>query len=163
MASGKDNKLTGQIGEYLVTAELGRRGIIATPFSGNMPDFDIVAYAEQKTTHLQVKTIRKGDLQLNNIRKFLNIEVETEGQKIKGKNINLDRKLIYVCVFLGEKIGEDEFFIFSQGWLQDHIYKTYLVRKPPLKIKSFHYAMRKNMMLKHKDNWKLIEKRLSIK
>ena len=38
-------RLAGQIGEHLVVAELGRREIIATPFAGNVPDIDILAYA----------------------------------------------------------------------------------------------------------------------
>ena len=50
-------KLTGQIGEHLVVAELGRRMIIATPFSGNVPDIDVIAYANKKSTHIQVKAI----------------------------------------------------------------------------------------------------------
>jgi hypothetical protein len=29
-------QLAGQIGEHLVVAELGRRGVVATPFSGNV-------------------------------------------------------------------------------------------------------------------------------
>ncbi|MDA0999422.1 MAG: hypothetical protein O2807_02735 [bacterium] len=161
MTSGRDNKLTGQVGEHLVTAELGRLGIIATPFSGNVPDIDIVAYANKKTTHIQVKTIKKGDLHLN-VKKFLNIDIEEKGQKITGKNNDIDRKLIYVCVFLGERLGEDEFYIFTQGWLQDYIYKTYLGRKPPLNIESFHYAMRKKMILGHHNKWHLIEKNLEI-
>ena len=33
MATGRSNKLVGQVGEFLVCAELGRRGMIATPFS----------------------------------------------------------------------------------------------------------------------------------
>ena len=45
MATGLSSKLAGQIGEHLVTAELGRQGIIATPFSGNVSDIDILAYA----------------------------------------------------------------------------------------------------------------------
>ena len=40
----------------MVVAELGRRGIVATAFAGNVPDIDIVAYADGATTHLQVKT-----------------------------------------------------------------------------------------------------------
>lgn len=35
-------KLAGQIGESVVVAELGRRGIIATAFAGNVPDIDVV-------------------------------------------------------------------------------------------------------------------------
>lgn len=36
---GLRNKLAGQVGEYLVCAEFGRRGLIATSFTGNVPDF----------------------------------------------------------------------------------------------------------------------------
>ena len=48
MATGLSAKLTGQIGEHLVVAELGRRAIIATPFSGNVPDIDVLRLREQK-------------------------------------------------------------------------------------------------------------------
>jgi len=53
MATGLNSKLTGQIGGHLVTAELGRRGIIATPFSGNVPEIDILAHANGITGHIQ--------------------------------------------------------------------------------------------------------------
>jgi len=42
MSSGRSNKLTAQIGEYLVCAELGKRTLIATPFAGNVPTFDVL-------------------------------------------------------------------------------------------------------------------------
>ena len=37
MAEGRKIQLTKQIGEYLVCAELGRRGFISTTFTGNVP------------------------------------------------------------------------------------------------------------------------------
>jgi hypothetical protein len=37
MATGHSNKIVGQTGEYLVAAELGRRGLVATTFTGNVP------------------------------------------------------------------------------------------------------------------------------
>jgi hypothetical protein len=43
VATGRDVQLTRQIGEYLVCAELGRRGWIATTFTGSVPGFDILA------------------------------------------------------------------------------------------------------------------------
>jgi hypothetical protein len=46
VASGRSSKLTGQVGEFLVCAELGRRGILATPFAGNVPEFDVIAVGE---------------------------------------------------------------------------------------------------------------------
>jgi Holliday junction resolvase-like predicted endonuclease len=59
MATGRQMKLVGQKGEYLVAAELGRRGLIATTFTGNVPDYDIIVSTEQgKHISVQVKTIR---------------------------------------------------------------------------------------------------------
>jgi len=46
MATGRSNKLVGQTGEYLVAAELLRRGLIATTFTGNVPHYDIIASDE---------------------------------------------------------------------------------------------------------------------
>ncbi len=43
MATGRDIQLTRQIGEYLAAAELGRRGWVATTFTGSLPGFDILA------------------------------------------------------------------------------------------------------------------------
>jgi len=47
MATGRSNYLTKQTGEYLVAAELSRRGFIATTFTGNVPHYDIVAVDER--------------------------------------------------------------------------------------------------------------------
>ena len=59
MSKGLNNRLAGQVGEYLVCAELGRRGLIATSFTGNVPEFDlIVADGSLKTLPVQVKTSR---------------------------------------------------------------------------------------------------------
>src|SRR3989338_5895726 len=166
MATGLSNQLTRQVGEHLVTAELGRRGIIGTPFSGNVPDADILAYANRKTTHIQVKTARTGKVFLD-VRKYLDIEITKEGQEVKGKKREVDRKLIIVCLFLDEvaekdDARKDEFYIFRQGWLQDHLLKTYPGRKPPLNINSFHYALQKQDVKKHIINWDLIKKELGI-
>lgn len=43
MATGRDNQRTKQVGEYLVAAEVCRRGFIATTFTGNVPHYDIIA------------------------------------------------------------------------------------------------------------------------
>lgn len=58
-SKGLKNKLAGQIGEYLVCAELARRDLIATPFAGNVPTFDVLATDELcRTVPIQVKTTR---------------------------------------------------------------------------------------------------------
>jgi hypothetical protein len=43
MARGRSNQLTKQVGEYLVACELARRGLLVATFSGNVPDFDLIA------------------------------------------------------------------------------------------------------------------------
>jgi hypothetical protein len=44
MSRGRRNKLVGQV------AELGRRGLIATGFAGNVPTFDVIAADEMCRT-----------------------------------------------------------------------------------------------------------------
>jgi hypothetical protein len=159
MATGKGNKLTGQIGEHLVTAELGRRGIIATPFSGNVPDIDILAYANGKTAHIQVKAITKGDWQFN-IAKFLDVEIveDSQEQKVIGKNKELDPEIICVFVALGNKLGEDEFYIFKWGDLQKYAENDFKPRKHPQNFKSLHWAISKKAVSEYLDEkWDLIE------
>ncbi|NQU08517.1 MAG: hypothetical protein HQ583_08145 [Candidatus Abyssubacteria bacterium] len=161
MATGLSTKLTGQIGEHLVTAELGRRRIIATPFAGNVPDIDILAHANGVTGHIQVKAINKNSWQFD-IRKFLDVVLSEKGQKVRGPNLKLDRQLICVFVSLGEKLGQAKFYIFKQGWLQDYFLSTYKGRKPPHNIKSFHCAVWLRDMQKHLDKWNLITKKFKL-
>ena len=54
--------MSGQIGENLVVAELGRRGIIATAFAGNVPEIDILAYKDKRSIPIQVKALKVGSL-----------------------------------------------------------------------------------------------------
>ena len=73
MATGIGTQLTRQIGEHLVTAELGRRGILASPFAGNVPAIDILAWANGISAGIQVKAINQDSWQFN-IRSFLEIK-----------------------------------------------------------------------------------------
>jgi hypothetical protein len=54
MATGRDNKLVGALGEYLVAAERCRRGLIATTFTGNVPFYDVIA-SDEKGRHVSVQ------------------------------------------------------------------------------------------------------------
>jgi len=51
---GLSNKLAGQVGEYLVCDKLGRRGLIATYFTGNMPEFDLIV-ADSSLKHFLLR------------------------------------------------------------------------------------------------------------
>ena len=117
-------QLAGQIGEHLVVAELGRRGIVATPFSGNVPDIDILAYMNGKSVPIQVKAHRKGDISVD-AKRYLNIQFDGEIQTVTGKSKSIDRNLIFILVSIGEKAGTDRFFIYKQGFLQDLIYENH--------------------------------------
>ena len=161
MATGLSSKLTGQIGEHLVTAELGRRGIIATPFSGNVPDIDILAHANGVTGHIQVKAINKDSWQFD-VRKFLDVVFTEKGQTVRGANSELDRKIICVFVALGEELGQDKFYILKQGWLQDYFAEKYKGRKPPHNINSFHCAIWERDMGMHLEKWQLITNKFKV-
>jgi len=161
MAKGLSSKLTGQIGEHLVTAELGRRGIIATPFSGNVPDIDILAHANGVTGHIQVKAINKDSWQFD-IRRFLDVDLVKTGQVVRGINRLLDRKIICIYVSLGGELGDDTFYIFKQGWLQDYFHRRYKGRKPPKNINSFHCAIWEREMGQHLGKWQIITSKFKV-
>jgi hypothetical protein len=161
MASGRKNQLTKQIGEYLVAAELCRRGFIATTFTGNVPDFDIIATNEAfETIPIQVKTIRQGAWQLD-AKKLLNITIENGVQRIIDK-LNLPN-LNMVCIFV--KIisqGNDEFYIFRLVDLQEVIFEVHsqVLEKHggrrPKNENSTHIAVNPNLLERFKNNWDLI-------
>ncbi|WP_157205427.1 hypothetical protein [Methylomonas koyamae] len=155
MATGLSTKLTGQIGEHLVTAELGRLGIIATPFSGNVPDIDILAFANGLAGHIQVKAINKLSWQFD-IRKFLDVNIINGEQTVNGINKQLDRNIICVFVSLGDKLGSDKFYVFKWGWLQDYFSATFIPRKPPKNINSFHCAIWEKSLESHLGNWNIV-------
>ena len=74
MATGRSNKLVGQTGEYLIAAELSRRGLIATTFTGNVPHYDIIASDEiGRHVSIQVKASRGSSWQFGNITKYCDI------------------------------------------------------------------------------------------
>ena len=100
MATGLSNKLTGQIGEFLACAELGKRGYIATSFTGNVPEFDLIITNEKlKTIPIQIKTSRsdnwptKADLWIDiTIDDDRKIQIDNGDRKIDNPN------LIYIYV-----------------------------------------------------------------
>jgi len=103
MKKGRNNKLAGQIGEFLVCAELGKRGYIATSFAGNVPEFDlIVADDNLKTVPIQVKSSR-GDNWPTKADLWVDIEIDNENEKQidHGNSTISNPNLIYVCVAIG--------------------------------------------------------------
>lgn len=164
MARSFKTQLAGQIGESIVVAELGRRGIIATAFAGNVPDIDLLAYKDEKTLALQVKAWRTGTVSVNASR-YLRITIEDEIQTVDGLEEQLDPKMILVFVFIGEQLGLDRFFILEQSVLQNIIRKHYeanLLRhngRRPRNPATTHNSVSLEELLPYEGNWQLIERR----
>ena len=134
--------LTRQIGEHLVVAEFGRHGIVATPFAGNMPDYDIVALTPSgKTIYVQVKAMNSGDWQLSSSH-FLIIEYDREKnhQTSTGPRPSPVSPLFYVLVkIIGS--GKDEFYVLAYSEVQKIVREHYT---SPSR-KSTHFALRQKI------------------
>lgn len=162
MKRGLSNQLTKQIGEYLVAAELARRGFLATPFSGNVPDFDLVVVDEHlRSFPIQVKAFT-GSFQIADSREFLVIDQQLEQQKVRGLKELPFPTLIYVLV---QVIGtaKDEFYILTKKELQAevaHSYEAYLARhggQRPKNSSSYHMALSPQNLNPYKNRWKIME------
>lgn len=117
MASGRSTQLAGQLGEYLVAAQLCRLNLVAATFSGNVQHFDILASDANGRAHtVQVKTIRGRDWQLN-AAKFLDIDlVDGNRQIVRGRLKEPIPGLMCVFVRLGEDYRADEYYVLT--WLE---------------------------------------------
>lgn len=163
MATGRNTQLTKQVGEYLVSAELCRRGLISTTFTGNVPFFDIIAINERlQAIPIQVKTITKGSWQFD-ARKFLKISITSGNgiQTVEGKTKLENRDLIYVFVRLKGQ-NQDEFYICKNKALQQIIHRKYTQwlskkgGKRPKNPNSTHCAVSPEDLKNYKDRWELI-------
>lgn len=167
MASGLSNKLTGQIGEYLACAQLGKLGYIATSFTGNVPEFDIIVTDNKlRTIPIQIKTTRgkswptKADL-------WIDIEIdEAKKMQIDKGNKNIDNpKLIYLCIALAEIDSQekDRYFILRKKDLQAicaHNYRTWMAKhnwKRPKNYKSLDNRYLIDDLKKYENKWENIK------
>lgn len=162
MATGRSNQLIKQLGEYLVACELARRGFVVATFSGNIPDFDLIATDFKGVSYpIQVKTVRGGGWQFS-LTKFADISFDGPKQIIGNKKSLPIPQLLCVFVRAGENYGEDQFFVLEWSRVQDIVianHKRWLnahggVR--PRKPDSLHCAIVERDLHDYKDNWALI-------
>lgn len=140
MATGRSNQLTRQIGEHLVVAELGRMGIIASPFAGNVPQFDLLASTpDGKAFPIQVKAINGPSWQFNAFA-FLRLDIKGDRQTVLGLRRDLDRSIVCVLVLLVSP-GRDVFYTLTTGELQRLIRRNYKGGRRPKNPKSTHCAL----------------------
>lgn len=140
MATGRSTQLTRQIGEHLVAAELGRMDIIATPFAGNVPHFDLLASTQGGHAFpVQVKAINGPSWQFN-AASFLRIDIEGDVQTVRGPRKDLDRTIVCVLVLL-KAAGEDTFYTLTLSDLQALLLEHYKGGRRPKNPQSTHCAL----------------------
>ena len=124
MATALSNQITKQIGECLVAAELGRIGLVAATFSGNIPEYDIIATdSDFRSVPVQVKATNGNSWQFNDMRRFVAIQLDGE-KPIVGQPVALPDSI--VCVMLAlSRYGEDRFYVLSLTALQALLIKHY--------------------------------------
>jgi hypothetical protein len=165
MSSGRSNKLTAQIGEYLVCAELGKHNLIATPFAGNVPAFDVLATDEFcHTVPIQVNTTRSEKWPAD-ARHWINIQYD-ESTKIQtnlGRQEITNPNLIYVFVAIAlDDKSKDRFFILKKLQLQEIVLKQYCDYmdkhgwKRPRNPESYDCRFSIPEVQDYENNWKLI-------
>lgn len=166
MATGRSNKLVGQTGEYLIAAELSRRGLIATTFTGNVPHYDIIASDEAgRHVSIQVKASRGPSWQFGNIMQYCDITFDGERQVVGDPKPCPVLRLIVTFVKIADD-GRDHFYILPWERLRDLLidhHKTFLATHNgirPKKWDSLHCAIEEKTLHPYEDKWETIEKNL---
>lgn len=134
MATGVGNKLTGQIGEHLVSAILGSRGYYASPYSGNVPGFDITAVHSETLNSfpIQVKTSTTGALVQSTIDKWCEHSVDEQMYQTLGKLKDLQHPdMIWIMVRVSPDVllSSARFFLCTEREIQRrivHRYRTFM-------------------------------------
>ena len=164
MATGRSNKLVGQTGEYLVTAELSRRGLIATTFTGNVPHYDIIASNEDgKHVSVQVKASRGSSWQFGDITRFCQISFKGKHQVVGQLKRCPVQRLVVIFVTIDPR-GADQYYILTWRMLRVLIvkgHKSYLGRHNDMRPKtwdSLHCATTEETLKPYKDKWAVVER-----
>jgi hypothetical protein len=171
MSRGRQNQLTGQIAEHLVVAELGRLGLVATGFSGNIPTFDVLTVDENcRVVPIQVKA-STGDSWRSDARTWMDIDVEagTLRQEFRGPSTLATPDLIYACVAIAPNGADrrDRFFVLTMEELQRvciDAYSNWMVPKDwkrPRNPDSFDCRFDISGLTPFEGNWDLIRNRLT--
>lgn len=163
MASGRSNKLVGQTGEYLVAAELSRRGYIATTFTGNVPDYDIIASSVTgKHVSVQVKASSGSSWHFGDVSKYCQITFKGKRQVVGHPKKCPVLRLVVVFVAL-HPMGDDRFYILTWVTLRNLLikhHKAYLARhggQRPKQWASLHCGMTEEELSPHRDQWPVIK------
>ena len=88
MTTGRSTQRTRQVGEHLLAADLGRMGIIATPFAEIVPGFDLfVANEAGRAVAVQVKAMNGPSWQFG-ATEFLVLQHVNSATCIQGHHVH---------------------------------------------------------------------------
>jgi hypothetical protein len=166
MQKGRSNLLVGQTGEYLVAAELARRGLIATTFTGNVPHYDIIASDESgRHVSVQVKASRRGSWMVGDIRNYCEISFEGKRQVVGARKACPVARLVVVMVRVDES-RDDRFYVCRwekwRDFIVDH-HEAYLARHGGIRPKrwdSLHVGISEDLVGSCRDQWEVVEESL---
>jgi hypothetical protein len=166
MATGRSNYLTKQAGEYLVAAELSRRGYIATTFTGNLPYYDIIA-VDDCGGHavVQVKAIAGASWQFK-ATDFADIVMEGRKQVVRceRKEPYPDLVCVLVQVAPADSGTPDRFFVLPWRDLCKVIvdgHTKYLAKHGgirPRKPESMHTQLHPAQIEAWEGKWEILKK-----
>jgi Holliday junction resolvase-like predicted endonuclease len=166
MATGRSNKLVGQTGEYLVAAELSRRGLIATTFTGNVPHYDIIASDETgRHVSVQVKASRGTSWQFGSITQYCEVSFKGKQQIVGDAKACPVNRLIVIFVKI-ENDRNDRFYILRWEELCKLLvdgHREFLARHNgirPQRWDSLHCAISEKTLHPYRNKWEIIGKNL---
>lgn len=167
MTTGKRNKLTRQIGEHLVSAVLGTMGYYASPYSGNVPGFDITAVNAEslRSFPIQVKASNGGALVHSCITKWVEHRVDKDNIQHFGELLELSNPdMIWILVSIADNdITTARYFVCREEQIQKVIVEAYIRfmekhnYRRPRGGDSTHSAITIQDMADFEDNWGALE------
>ena len=168
----RSTQATGRAGEHYVAAELNRREVYASPFSGNVPDIDIVATSVdgERMALIQVKTKRpKSNWQVMLNKGWSEIlpygcpEDGSCGDECTPKlGVPITGKENHYWVFVSlQKDGGQHYFIVPDDDVRRHLVRekhlAYLDKnggqRPGKKHDSIHHSFKDEGLQPWKDKW----------
>jgi hypothetical protein len=168
MATGRGNYLTKQAGEYIVAAELSRRGFVATTFTGNVPAYDIVAVDDRGGHALvQVKAIAADSWQFT-VTQFADVVLEGSKQVVRGplSPPYLDLICVMVQIAPADSARRDRFYVLPWHALAKIVtdgHRRFLAKHGgvrPRQPRSLHTAVKPEALAPWENRWDVVKKRV---
>ena len=140
--------------------------MIATPFAGNVPEFDVLATDEHcRTVPIQVKASRHRDWPTK-ATNWLDLELIDGRQECRGPKQIDNPDLIYICVWISSTAADrDRFFVLTKptfnDWRLNHTRHGWNLgtgdgRKTLPRFDNRYYL---EGLAPFEDNWELIQSR----